>query len=349
MNGTQKLISLFKDEDSFIQHFIKSCYFIEKDGVEKRAVNMFDDLDNGKQLPVRFTFRLKGKFQAEGKRFSNKNKNDIRKLVKDNNFEFIDKENGNIPVFIDGTGNQSLVQEIGVATNYLISTANCDFINYTISHIWEKTTYNPYFFSSLWNVAIIPCYLNYIMDKPRKQDEINEKIQGIMKAICIELYNPDQLMKNRIKLDKPKEEYVNYAKKAIKENWIKYLPKKKVDITKITFSEELEKHKNVKNKDFIFGLLDLMTEYNLIEDAINSLTDESICKDLFNHYRPILVIKKGNKQNIDEERYYSGKYFKFQSQEYYVTNDWYKKDGKNKRENRNLFLNWIDELLNQNV
>lgn len=350
-NGTIKLIKLFKNEEEFIEHFIKSCYFIHEKSVKKRSKFILDEIKDNNKLPIRFTARLKGKFISVGKNLSNKNKTQIKKLVHCNNFEFIDKVNGNIKVFIDGTGNQSLVNAIEEATGHLISTNNCNFINYTISHIWERTTYNPYFFSSLWNIVIIPNYLNYIMDKPRNQDTINDKIQDIMKQICIELYDPTKLMRNKIQVQNT--DYREIARKAIKEKWVNYLPERtNQEIIKIDYFDELNKLQHFKNKEFIFELLHLMKEYDLIEKVLPQLSDVDICKELFGHYYPVLLMKNGNekkiKANTKKDKYYPNDFLNFNNIDYYVTNDWYKGE-KNKRNNRNIFINWVEQLLNENI
>ena len=71
-------------------------------------------------------------------------------------------KDGKVKVLIDGTGNQTVVAAIEKGTGYIINSNSSDLKNYTLSHIWANTTHNPYYFSSLWNIVIIPNYLNYI-------------------------------------------------------------------------------------------------------------------------------------------------------------------------------------------
>ena len=227
MNGTKQLIDcLFKgNESAFIEHFVKSCFFIPINEVKKRAKEMLTDISNNAKINVRFgkTY-LKECFETEPKKnvLKNKPKKEIRRIASEEALFFKD---GKVKVSIDSTGNQAVVFAIEKATGYTINGNSSDFFNYTLSHVWPNTTHNPYYFSSLWNIVIIPNYLNYIMDKPEKQDPINGKIQKLIKAICIELYNPDALMNNKIKVDSPIE-YIDLAKKAINEGWVNFLDKK---------------------------------------------------------------------------------------------------------------------------
>ena len=55
INGTKQLIdSLFKGyEETFIEHFIKSCLFLPKKIVQEKARELLDDIKNNKEVPIR--------------------------------------------------------------------------------------------------------------------------------------------------------------------------------------------------------------------------------------------------------------------------------------------------------
>lgn len=347
LNGTKKLLALFDgNEDAFIEHFIKSCYFLSEKSVENRTKFLLSEIKSGNKLPIRYTSKMKGKFISQKKYLSKKNKTQIKKLISEDNFQFIDKKNGNISVFLDSTGNQSLVNAIEKDTGYLISTNNSNVINYTISHIWANTTHNPYFFSSFWNVAIIPTYLNYIMDKPKKQDSLNDKIQEIMKAIILQIYRKSiNIMYDKIGVETPSEKYVKIARQAIKQNWINYLNIKNDNSeTQLILTPNLSQYVKLENQEFIFKILNFLEEEDLLLKNLDTLTDKDICLELFGHYRPILI-RDGNKVFENGTRRYYKTKKKINNQDYYVTNDWYKKSDNHNRDNRNIFLNWISELL----
>lgn len=65
--------------------------------------------------------------------------------------------------------------------------------NYVISHIWPDTA-DPFYFSSLWNVVIIPAHCNDIMDKDPKSHHVVAAIQNLFRAICYLLYNPNKYL-----------------------------------------------------------------------------------------------------------------------------------------------------------
>ena len=65
--------------------------------------------------------------------------------------------------------------------------------NYVISHIWPDTP-APFYFSSLWNVVIIPAHCNDIMDKDPKSHHVVAAIQKLFRAICYLLYNPNKYL-----------------------------------------------------------------------------------------------------------------------------------------------------------
>lgn len=65
--------------------------------------------------------------------------------------------------------------------------------NYVISHIWPDTA-DPFYFSSLWNVVIIPAHCNDIMDKDPKSHHVVAAIQNLFKAICYKLYGPNNYL-----------------------------------------------------------------------------------------------------------------------------------------------------------
>ncbi|MDO4880852.1 MAG: hypothetical protein Q3983_06190 [Capnocytophaga sp.] len=355
MNGTKHFIdTLFNgNEDAFIEHFVKSCLFIPQKEVEKRAKEMLTDISNNAKINVRFGKRYLNEFEAEPKRnaLTKKDKVAIKKIASEETLYF---KAGKVKVAIDGNGNQTVVTAIEKATGYTINGNNSDFFNYTLSHVWANTTHNPYYFSSLWNVVVIPNYLNYIMDKPETQDPINGKVQELIKAICIELYQPDTLMNAKIEVEKPSEKAFELAKKAIAENRIHFLNKKEeASKIKAVFEDKLfDEINKLSNKDFAFRCLDLMEEYGVLEDNLSTLTNAQECKETLGHYFPILL--ENNKENTAnnkdlKDRYYAKPFFEYNGKQYYVTNDWYEKtEAKaSNRDNRPIFIGWIYSLLNE--
>ena len=86
--------------------------------------------------------------------------------------------------------------------------------NYVISHIWPDTA-DPFYFSSLWNVVIIPAHCNDIMDKDPKSHHVVAAIQNLFRAICYLLYNPNNYLtdiENILKQNNPNIQIPRVAK-----------------------------------------------------------------------------------------------------------------------------------------
>ncbi|WP_454952643.1 hypothetical protein [Capnocytophaga granulosa] len=113
----------------------------------------------------------------------------------------------------------------------------------------------------------------------------------------------------------------------------------------------LEGIDELPNKDFAFKLLEFMRDYGLLENNLITLTDVQACKNL-GHTFPILLEADGennSKDNSGRDRYYPNDLFTYNGKEYYVTNDWYEKtkEKSSNRDNRPLFLSWVNSLLNE--
>lgn len=350
MNATKKLVDLFKSEEEFVKFFIKSCLFLPKKAVEKRADEMLQSIENKRQLPIRYCKKLNDFYKVEGaKALDKKKKTDIVNFANNGKLRFVPVE---IAVNIDPTGNQAIVNEIRTATGHSVSTTQSTIINYTISHIWGGTTNNPLYFSPLWNIVIVPNFLNYIMDKPQSQDPLNELIQETMKAICFKLYNPNDLMKPYLTIAPPKEVYLKQAEEIINQGLINFIEENKENVSGeiIADNQELEENslecklnkiKQLENKDFVFGLLNLSAEYGIFEELLPILVNQDSCKEYFSQNYPILV---EDKKEVDKVRYYTDK-FEYEGKSYFVTNDWYNDESKNARKNRSPFFAMISEML----
>lgn len=100
-----------------------------------------------------------------------------------------------LPIIIDYDGNDFVRDAIHRYTGVWVCKNNKMNMlrNYKISHIWGRT-YDPFYFSSLWNVVIIPAHCNDIMDKDPTLHPIVAIIQNLFRAICYLLYNPNSYL-----------------------------------------------------------------------------------------------------------------------------------------------------------
>lgn len=100
-----------------------------------------------------------------------------------------------LPIIIDYDGNDFVRDAIHRYTGVWVCKNNKMNMlrNYVISHIWPDTA-DPFYFSSLWNVVIIPAHCNDIMDKDPKSHHVVAAIQNLFRAICYLLYNPNNYL-----------------------------------------------------------------------------------------------------------------------------------------------------------
>ena len=100
-----------------------------------------------------------------------------------------------LPIIIDYDGNDFVRTAIRRYTGVWVCENNRVNMlrNYKISHIRGRT-YDPFYFSSLWNVVIIPAHCNDIMDKDPKSHHVVAAIQNLFRAICYLLYNPNNYL-----------------------------------------------------------------------------------------------------------------------------------------------------------
>lgn len=108
-----------------------------------------------------------------------------------------------LPIIIDYDGNDFVRDAIHRYTGVWVCKNNKMNMlrNYKISHIWGRT-YDPFYFSSLWNVVIIPNHCNFLMDKPglssvHKSSATRmaaHSVQNLFRAICYQLYKPNNYL-----------------------------------------------------------------------------------------------------------------------------------------------------------
>ena len=92
-------------------------------------------------------------------------------------------------VDIDKDGNGSVRSLITNKTGITISQGKESlFQNTIISHVWGRA-YDPRFFTSLWNIVLIPAWANSLMDKEdAPANTLASKMQNTYMAICSLLY-----------------------------------------------------------------------------------------------------------------------------------------------------------------
>jgi len=160
IDGIESIIKALGSENEFIKLAVESSYFFSKEVVTKRHEEMKFEIGKGEfgELPAR------------------KGMNEYSK----------------INVKIDEDGNKAVRKLINDETGYTIGQGKDSiFQNYNLSHVWGKA-YDPRYFTSLWNIVVIPSWANPLMDKEDpEQGSIASKMINTYKQICKTLYFKD--------------------------------------------------------------------------------------------------------------------------------------------------------------
>lgn len=91
-------------------------------------------------------------------------------------------------VFTGHDGNKPVRDIIKNHTGYIVADGKRSFLyHYVISHVWSNAR-DPRYFTSMWNIALVPTWLNPVMDKESTQGSIATIIKETVRAICKKLY-----------------------------------------------------------------------------------------------------------------------------------------------------------------
>ena len=221
-DGLASLLDLFTSEDDFIKHFIENTVFFKKEHIERQQLEFFDNyLANKKHLYARFSTKSNKHFyfkSENGRGFSVKkfkNRKEAHDFSRKNELYYrLDAEN-EILVHIDKDGNYEVRNQIAKFTDIRVSqgTLMSNYTNYMIGHIWGQTE-NPLYFTALWNIALIPTYLAFLLDKPDDNSNIVKKLKQIMKGLCYEFYDPKVISDKQLNEMKTEIEFAKKIQEA---------------------------------------------------------------------------------------------------------------------------------------
>ena len=188
IDGMESLLKIL-GEDGFIKAVIENAYFFSPRLVHSRFEELSRLILDGKDVPARRSMQ-DNIYRIEGE----------RRFFVDKGFE--------CPVKLDKDGNAEVRRIINTTTGYTISQGKKSiFQNYCISHIWGRA-YDPRYFTSLWNLAIVPAWANSMMDKmvDEESDELKDlaaKLKSTVETVCWHLYEMEKLCWGNLKMEKP--------------------------------------------------------------------------------------------------------------------------------------------------
>jgi hypothetical protein len=214
------LNGIIADNDSSVKQVIQSILFFDKNIVEMQALDVKQRIEQGTSIPVRYNSNQHFYRQGEGRRTTPpfKNKKEALKETKEN--PLFHKET-DIRICFDSDGNYVTKKDIFKYTGHSVTGEKRTIINYNISHIWGKTD-NPLFFSLMWNYCLVPAPYGFLTDR---NDAISLRVQDLIKAISIRLYEPNRFLKNwKVSLEMPPQEALEEAERLIKNQAIQFVP-----------------------------------------------------------------------------------------------------------------------------
>ena len=297
---------------------IEHSLFFHPDVVD----NVFDELKNkiknGDPVTIRrSTKKTDGPYDEETMKWNN---------------VYLSNKLENITVELDKDGNSEVRRIIRAYTSTSVSIGkNSDLKFGKISHIWGETS-NPLFFTSLWNVVIVPAYFNDILDKNDDVDVRIKNVKNLYKAICWKLYDIEAKLKEMGLGKTDYEKYVPEIDVNLDEYQLTFIPSKNVSsvggkkvsqftlvggrkvgqLAKEDLRDVLEHSPKVKQKD------------------IDNLQDKAKCKQLFGISFPVLAVAPA-----DPRRYYKDP-VTTQWGQYYLCSQWYES-------NRPGLEDWINK------
>ena len=172
---------------AFVKMAVEQSYFFDPEIVISRhdeLCDMFADLNGGALIPARTTTKSD---MERGNYYLTVTKRKKNKPIE--GIYYINEENIHIPVGIDSDGNAQVRQTIKRFTGYTVCEGEESiFQNYIISHIWGNA-FDPRYFTSLWNIVLIPAWANPLMDKINPDEGAPASIlQSTFQFLCTKVY-----------------------------------------------------------------------------------------------------------------------------------------------------------------
>lgn len=136
LDGMQPLYDKYSNLADLVKEAIENCLFADKD-IENQQFNaLCYAISNNKLVKARkSTKHINGVFNG-------------------------------INISTDSNGNAEIDRLFSQLMNFPLKTTPAA-INFAISHIWGRA-FDPSYFSSLWNIVLVPQYINWVIDKNEK-------------------------------------------------------------------------------------------------------------------------------------------------------------------------------------
>lgn len=179
IDGIDQLVSLYENQDKFVKAFLENTLFLPTEIVRLRNQEIIELYQSGGKLPIRYS-------PSHHEALGIKNKAEAIIFTRHNEARLPSYPSFNIK--IDNDGNHENRRSIKKHLGQTISTGkNSTVKNYVISHVWGLASH-PLFFSSLWNIVLIPAHFNYLMDKDPDSHQVVKLVKEAIQQKCLSLY-----------------------------------------------------------------------------------------------------------------------------------------------------------------
>ena len=318
LDGMDTLLSNIGDK-KFIQLAIAGSYFFDPNLVQeatKELSDKFENLDRTNDLPVaRYTTNAKIKGSEQ--------------ITKGGKAKYtIDNKKYN--VFVDEDGNRAVRELITEKTGITVAQGKGSILQNTIiSHIWGRA-YDPRYFTSLWNIVLIPAWANSLMDKEdAPEGTLASKMRATYMKICSELYKgvfPEDGNKNYLDSLPSLINEKDAIKGGCTFNVIKQKQanKEKIELYKGTGLHSVG--------DLAKQIIPIIQSDNFDKKELNLMLDKTESYKLF--HLSYSALKSAN-DNFERERYYMKLEIKINGDKYYLCSQW--REG-----NRKKLEDWLN-------
>lgn len=176
------------------RHMVQKSYFLKPDSVDHRHREILELIRNDEKLPARFS--SKSNSYTENGNAIHFARNTTAFDISSQRRIMYNCFGRNVPVIIDRDGNREVRNNIERFSGARVSQGRVrnNIFSAIISHIWGNA-FNPLCFTNLWNVVIVPDYVNSILDKSETDHPTNfieeavNYVKAYYKELCYKLYN----------------------------------------------------------------------------------------------------------------------------------------------------------------
>jgi len=188
-----------------VKHMIQKSYFFKKESVDRRHQEILALIKNDDKIPVRYSTAMGTYTEEDGSAvgFGKAAAIDAssQRRIMYNSF------GRRVPVIVDRDGNREVREVIERFSGARVSQGRVrnNITSAIISHVWGNA-YDPLCFTNLWNIAVIPDYINSIMDKEETLHPANfferavNYVKAYYKELCYKLYDMENKIDEYVKL-----------------------------------------------------------------------------------------------------------------------------------------------------